>query len=299
MNLGPTLQTKWDVRAVGNWVGGGTGTGVIISAAVLTLSGIDSCRFSLIGIILVAGGLFSVALEIGRPFRSLNVFRNPFTSWMSREAWVALLVLPFGAAAFWYQSEILLLLAAVAAGLYLYCQARILKASRGIPAWRVAEIIPLIIATGLIEGAGLVLICGIVFSSLSYHPATPAFLIMVLVLLAIRALAWRKYFHVLRNNAPVGTVEALQKVNLPYFLLGDLLPMLLILTALLADRFVAVLTLNAFALMLAAGWLIKFIIVTKAGYYQGYAMVHTPARGAGEPGPGTKPGWIQKNRTPS
>lgn len=294
MNLGPRRQTKWDIRAVGNWVGGGTGTGVIIAAAVLTLSGIDSYRFSLIGIIFVAAGLFSVALEIGRPFRSLNVFRNPFTSWMSREAWVALLVLPLGVAAYWYKSEILLLLAAVSAGLYLYCQARILKASRGIPAWRVVQIIPLIISTGLIEGAGLILITGFIFSSLSSHAAMPAFLVMILILLGARALAWRGYYNALKDNAPEGTVAALQRVNLPFFLLGDLLPMLLILTALIADRFVSILAINAFALMVAAGWLIKFIIVTRAGYYQGYAMVHTPARGAGTPGPGTKPGWVQK-----
>ena len=294
MNLGPHLQTKWDIRAVGNWVGGGTGTGIIIAAAVLTLSGIDSYRFSLAGIVFVAAGLFSVALEIGRPLRSLNVFRNPFTSWMSREAWVALLVLPLGVAAFWFRSEILLLLAAVAAGLYLYCQARILKASRGVPAWRVAQIIPLIIATGLIEGAGLVLISGIIFSSLASHAALPAFMVMVLMLLGARMLAWRAYYHALKNNAPEGTVAALQRVNLPFFLLGDLLPMLLLLLALLSDKLVSILAINAFAMMVAAGWLIKFIIVTRAGFFQGYAMVHTPARGAGTPGPGTKPGWIQK-----
>jgi len=295
MNLGPVLQTKWDIRAVGNWVGGGTGTGVIIAAAVLTLSGIESYLFSLAGILLVAAGLFSVALEIGRPLRSLNVFRNPFTSWMSREAWVALLVLPLGAAAFWYRSEILLLLAAVSAGLYLYCQARILKASRGVPAWRVPQIMPLIISTGLIEGAGLVLCAGFIFSSLSSQPALPAFLVMVLILLGARMLAWRNYFNSLRDNAPEGTVAALQRVNLAFFLLGDLLPMLLILMALITHKFVSILAINAFALMVAAGWLIKFIIITRAGFFQGYAMVHTPARGAGTPGPGIKPGWVQKN----
>ena len=294
MNLGPVLQTKWDIRAVGNWVGGGTGTGIIIAATVLTLSGIDSYRFALAGILLVAAGLFSVALEIGRPFRSLNVFRNPFTSWMSREAWVALLVLPLGAAAFWYRSEILLLLAAVAAGLYLYCQARILRASRGVPAWRVPQIMPLIISTGLIEGAGLVLITGLIFSPLASQAVLPAFLVMVMILLGARMLAWRAYLHALKDNAPEGTVAALQRVNLPFFLLGDLFPLLLILMALLTDRFVSVLAINAFALMVAAGWLIKFIIVTRAGFFQGYAMLHTPARGAGTPGPGTKPGWVVK-----
>lgn len=294
MSLGPILQTKWDIRAVGNWVGGGTGTGVIIAATVLTLSGIDSYNFSLIGIVFVAAGLFSVALEIGRPFRSLNVFRHPQTSWMSREAWVALLVLPLGAAAFWYRSEILLLLAALAAGLYLYCQARILKASRGVPAWRVPQIIPLIISTGLIEGAGVVLLARHIFSPLSSHAALPAFLVMILILLGARALAWRGYYSALKDNAPEGTVAALQRVNLPFFLLGDLLPILLILTALMSGWLFTILVVNALTLMVIAGWLIKFIIVTRAGFFQGYAMIHTPARGGGTPGPGIKPGWVLK-----
>ena len=294
MSLGPVLQTKWDIRAVGNWVGGGTGTGIIIAATVLTLSGINSYNFSLVGIVLVAAGLFSVALEIGRPLRSLNVFRNPFTSWMSREAWVALLVLPLGAAAFWYRSQVLLLLAAAAAGMYLYCQARILRASRGVPAWRVPQIMPLIISTGLIEGAGLILITGVIFKGLASHTVLPALLVMVLVLLGLRALSWRAYFAALRDNAPEGTVAALQRANLPLLLLGDLLPMLLLLLALLSGNYVAILVVNACALMTAAGWSLKFIIVTRAGFFQGYAMLHTPARGAGSPGPGTKPGWVLK-----
>lgn len=294
MSLGPVRQTKWDIRAVGNWVGGGTGTGAIIAAAYLTLSGVDSFNFSLAGIVLVAGGLFSVALEIGRPFRSLNVFRNPFTSWMSREAWVALLVLPLGAVAFWYHSELLLVLAALAAGLYLYCQSRILKASRGVPAWRVPQIIPLIISTGLIEGSGLVLLAGIINSPLSYLAAVPLFLVVVLILLGVRMLAWRRYYNALKDNAPEGTVAALRRAWLPIFLLGDLVPMLLILTALLSGSFVTVLDVIALILMVLAGWLLKFIIVTRAGFFQGYAMVHTPARGAGTPGPGIKPGWVLK-----
>jgi hypothetical protein len=38
---------------------------------------------------------------------------------------------------------------------FVYCQARILQAATGIPAWREPLIVPLIVATGLAEGAGL------------------------------------------------------------------------------------------------------------------------------------------------
>ena len=48
----------------------------------------------LAGLALVGFGLFCVSLELGRPLRALNVFRNPRTSWMAREAWTSLLLVP-------------------------------------------------------------------------------------------------------------------------------------------------------------------------------------------------------------
>jgi phenylacetyl-CoA:acceptor oxidoreductase subunit 2 len=41
----------------------------------------------------------------------------------------------------------------------------------------------------------------------------------------------------------------------------------------------------------AAGAFLKFILVTRAGFNQGFALVHTPVRGAGIAGPAVKPGW--------
>lgn len=295
MSIEPRLQTYWDWRAANNWIGGGTGSGIMIAAAVFTLAGVDSYIYALISLIFVCAGLFSVLMKIGRPLRALYVYRNPFTSWMSREAWVALLVLPFGAAAFWFKSEILLLLAAISAWLYMYCQAQILKASRGVPAWRVAEVIPFIMTSGLLEGAALILIIGVMFTGLLIQPALSALLIMVLFLLLTRMFTWHKYYNVLKDDAPVGTMEALSKANKPFLLLGDLLPAVLILLTLLLDRFTGFFVINAGLLILASGWIIKYVIVAKAGFYQGFAMPHTPARGAGQPGPGTKPGWVHKS----
>ena len=42
----------------------------------------------------------------------------------------------------------------------------------------------------------------------------------------------------------------------------------------------------------AAGWALKFILITRAGYNQGFALDHTPVRGSGTAGPSVKPGWI-------
>jgi phenylacetyl-CoA:acceptor oxidoreductase subunit 2 len=41
----------------------------------------------------------------------------------------------------------------------------------------------------------------------------------------------------------------------------------------------------------AAGWALKLILVTRAGYNQGFALNHTPARGSGIAGAMVKPGW--------
>jgi len=295
MSLGsPRLQIYWDWRAANNWVGGGSGSGIMVAAAVFTLVGIDSYNFSILSLVFVSAGLFSVLMKIGHPLRVLNVYRNPFTSWMSREAWAAFLVFPFGAAACWFKSEVLLLLAAASAAAYMYCQAMIMKASRAIPAWRVAQIVPFIMVSGLIEGVALVLIAGLPFASMYEQEALSGVLLMVIFLLIFRLLSWRKYYSVLENNAPEGTVEVLEKSNLPFLVFGDLLPAVFILLAILLDKYVAFLMVLASLLMLAAGWAIKYVIVTKAAYYQGYAVPHSPARGAGEPSIGIKPGWVQK-----
>jgi phenylacetyl-CoA:acceptor oxidoreductase 26-kDa subunit len=41
----------------------------------------------------------------------------------------------------------------------------------------------------------------------------------------------------------------------------------------------------------ASGWALKFILVTRAAYNQGFALKHIPVRGSGAPGPAIKPGW--------
>ena len=96
-------------------------------------------------------------LEIGRPTRALHVFFNPRTSWMSREAFVATLLFPAGLAAAAGLAPFAWLSALLALA-FVYCQARILKAARGIPAWREPLVVPLIVTTGLAEGGGLFLL---------------------------------------------------------------------------------------------------------------------------------------------
>jgi len=45
------------------------------------------------------------------------------------------------------------------------------------------------------------------------------------------------------------------------------------------------------AAIAATGAALKLILVTRAGYNQGFALAHTPIRGSGIAGPAVKPGW--------
>ena len=142
-------------------------------------------------------------------------------------------------------------LAAVAALAFLYCQARILRAAKGIPAWRAPEIVPLIVFTGLAEGAGLAL-----FFSVDVFPVA-CFALAV----AARFVAWRRYRAAVPGKALgpagralvwIGTVAALALVFVP--------PL-------------------AGLAALATGWWLKFALVTRASFNQGFSLPHLPVRG--------------------
>lgn len=82
----PRLQRNWDSRAAWNFIGGGAGTGLLLVGAAALPSGWPYFFAGALGFALIGFGLSMVWLEIGRPFRALNVFLHPQTSWMSREA---------------------------------------------------------------------------------------------------------------------------------------------------------------------------------------------------------------------
>ena len=151
-------QRYWDLRAAGNFIGGGTGTGLIVAAALVAACGGAWQLPAILGPVCMALGLSAVWLEIGRPWRALHVFFHPQTSWMTREGILAGPVMAAAAAALVLGQPLLLALAVALAAGFLYCQARMLRASRGIPAWRQAEVVGLIAATAWAEGAGAALL---------------------------------------------------------------------------------------------------------------------------------------------
>jgi phenylacetyl-CoA:acceptor oxidoreductase subunit 2 len=286
MNLEPSRQQNWDWRAAGNLLCGGAGSGLVLAAAAAAAGGTDTRGALLAGTLLVMTGLALVWTELGRPWRFLNVFRNVRSSWMSRESLAAVALAIAGPAAAVTGTGPWIAAAAAAALVFLYSQARMLRAARGIAAWRVPAIVPLVTGTGIAEGVGLMLLPWPAHGALS-----PALITVAMILCAVRALAWRRYVSAVGAGAPLATLRALAGSRLPMLLFGTLLPVLLSLTALPLAPAAPPLIVAAGASIVLSGWALKFVIVTEAAYSQGFALDHAPARGAGSPGPGARPGW--------
>ena len=266
--FGNALQTQWDWRAAGNFMFGGSGGALILMAAIAAWPGTPTLVIGLAALAFVGMGLFLVWLEIGRPWRFLHVFFHPQTSWMTREASVSLLLFATTFMGILLQAPTLLAAAGLLGFLYLYCQGRILKASKGIPAWREPAVVPLIISTGLAEGAAILSIL-LIFSN-----AEQMWLLYLLMgLLACRLVSWQHYRQRLAlNNAPRAALKILDDINRPHVILGNALPLLLLVTIIVQPALLGPLALLACILATASGWLMKFTIIAKASKVQGYAL---------------------------
>src|SRR6516225_4307392 len=158
LRFGITHQQSWDWRAAGNFMFGGTGGSLMFMTAAASFPESPPDVLGLVSLLIVAAGLALVWLEIGRPLRFLNVYFNPGTSWMTREAAAALILFALALAGVGWHQPILIGLAGLAGLVFLYCQMMMLRASKGVPAWRLPAISPLVISTGLSEGVALLLL---------------------------------------------------------------------------------------------------------------------------------------------
>jgi phenylacetyl-CoA:acceptor oxidoreductase subunit 2 len=271
----PWQQAHWDARAAGNFIGGGVGSGLVVAAYAAGAGGGLRSAALVLALALIGGGLVCVWAEIGRPWRALNVIFNPRTSWMTREALVAPLLLG-GVVLMLARVERIGLLVAAVAVFFVYCQARILRAARGIPAWREPLTVPLIVLSGLTEGAGL-------YAALSVLWGRPSAgvcfaLALLLALRSVCGLMWRRRVaRALRGNA----LRSLQGLRIAPRIAGPL-PLVLAFAALLnplTAGWVAPLQLLAGVLALAGGAWFKFALVTRAAFNQGFALQHLPVRG--------------------
>ncbi len=286
----PWHQQHWDWKAAGNFLCGGAGSGLFAATAIAGLAGAPMIIPGLASLGLVALGLFLLIFKIGRPLRAIYVLRQPRRSWMAREAWVAAAFFPLALAALWSDSGVLLGLAAVFALAFLLCQAMILKAAKGIPTWRAAFILPLIVTTGLAEGCGLFLCGTALLPELSIHARAAAAAVVVLV--GARALLWSAYRAGLRRTgAPTAALQVLDRLHGLFLAVGLACPVVAIAIGAIAPPATALLFLLAGLSTFASGWTFKLILVTRAGFNQGFALTHTPVRGAGMAGPAVNPGW--------
>lgn len=257
MSFGPKawIQQHWDARAALNFMLGGTGAGLLIAAA---LAYPTSRVPVLIGLGLVAAGLGAVWLEIGKKLRAINVFFNPFTSWMTRESFAAVLVFALGAAALW-RPQPFLPAAAAAALAFVFCQGQILRASKGIPAWRAPQVVLLIVSTSLAEGAGLCLL----------FTTAPLALTWFGLAVVLRGFAWTRYAAAVRSAALVNPAKAVVQIGtvaaLAFAVLGYWVPGAAELAGIAA---------------IATGLWVKFAIVTRASLNQGFDLPRLPVRGA-------------------
>jgi len=271
----PWHQTSWDVRAAGNFAFGGAGSGLVAFAAVSPAEGVALSALLLAGLALVGLGLGCVFLEIGRPLRAPNVIRNPRTSWMSREAMAAGLLAAAVAGTVAGVPACRWAAAALALA-FVYCQARLLQGSRGIPAWREPALVPFIVATGLAEGAGLFWL-----ASPAHRAGTPVLLGIFGVLVVARGLAWRTYRQRLPASLAPAARRALDAAGRVLRYAGTVGPLAFAAAALVVPAPLAALAVAAAGLAAAAaGAFAKHALLTRAGFNQGFALPHAPVRGA-------------------
>ena len=271
----PSRQRNWDARAAANFVCGGAGAGLVVFAALAGVPGPALTVTLLAGLALIGTGLLCVWHELGRPLRALHVFFHPQTSWMTREAYVAALLFPLGVAA----AAGVAGLAPVAGALafaFVFCQGRMLQGARGVPAWRHALVAPLLVITGLAEGAGLWLVV-----AAWLRIGTQTLLTIFGALVLLRIVIWLAYRRAIATQSP-NAHRALDVTSRVLQLVGTLVPLAavaLVATGAVSGMSTFVVAAIAGVAAAASGAHVKFTLVTKAGFTQGAALVRLPVRG--------------------
>ena len=273
-------QTLWDYRAAMNFTLGGMATGLALWALIAHwFTGLAVRDLLVLYVAAGAGmavGLFFVFLEIARKLRFLYVLKRPQSSWMTRETYAVAVFYPALLADLLWPGAALHAVVALAAAAFLYCQARILFAGKGIPAWR-APLMPwMLIATGLFEGLGLLAIAGLLLESVPRPLAAYG----LMALAALNAVLWFAY----RSSAADRGIGPLARRVLgavsPWLTaIGHAAPFALAAAAVMETGGVMLAIAGAGAV--AGGALWKFAVITRACHQQGFAVPRMPQRGSG------------------
>jgi phenylacetyl-CoA:acceptor oxidoreductase subunit 2 len=194
---------------------------------------------------------------------------------MTREATVSLLLFPLGLGLALGLRTWAAPVLFVALG-YLYCQARMVQAGKGIPAWREPLTVPLMMLTGLAEGAGLYWLAN------SGQPVAGAALgLLFVALLLARWVAWRIWRGRVAKVAAAPALAAIDRAGRSLQWLGSALPLTLAVLAFsgVAGSWSPILLGAGGALAALAGAQFKFTLITRASYNQGFALARLPVRG--------------------
>lgn len=280
MSYGPNpwRQTQWDARAAANFMAGGAGSGLTFVGAMLAAAGAPAVVWLAcvgLGVALVGAGLTAVWFEIGRPLRAVNVIFNPATSWMAREAMIAPLLFAVAFSLWATRSLFFALVLALLALAFAYAQGRLLHAAKGIPAWHDAAVPAWIVATAVVEGAGLALAIGVwlapvhVFASLA-----------LVIGVALRAALWFAYRRRVSAAIVAGAARALDVAGRSLLLAGTALPAALVGIATAEPGFAGHAMLAAAgALAWLGGWSAKYALVCRASFNRGFSLARLPVRG--------------------
>ena len=167
--------------------------------------------------------------------------------------------------------------AALLALAFVSSQACMVQRARGIPAWREPWVVPLIVLTGLAEGGGLFFVAAPWLGQ-----GTHAALALLGAFVLLRLVAWLPYRRRVARTAPPAALTALAGAGALLQLGGTLLPLLLV--ALLVSGVAsgpaaaATAALAGLCVAAAGGWL-KWTLVRRAAYLQGFALPDWPVRG--------------------
>ncbi|MDP7424981.1 MAG: dimethyl sulfoxide reductase anchor subunit [Rhodospirillales bacterium] len=277
-------QTFWDMRAAMNFIMGGIGSGAVVMAYFLSffLKNFEDRYLVNINIgagVIMAIGLFFVWLKIGRKLRAPFAILRPQTSWMSREIYAVGVFYLAVFADFFQPSPVFHGIAALGALGFLYCQGRILHASKGIPTWRVAQMPMMLVASGLLEGTALLTL---IFSKWGDQlPSPVAVPVLGMLLVLVNAYLWRRYI----GNAKIWGIGPIDRrilgvITPKLHIIAHVLPFILFGT-LLVNAEVPIWVAAGF-FTIAGGVLWKAVIITRACHQQNYALAKYPHRGSGK-----------------
>jgi phenylacetyl-CoA:acceptor oxidoreductase subunit 1 len=278
-------QPWWDYRAAMNFMLGGMSSGLMLLAWLAhQFFGLPESAFVQLTTgagAVMAVGLFFVFLKIGRKARFLNVLLRPQSSWMTRETYCVAILFPMLAVNLIAPQPWLPAVIGLAGLGFLYCQAKILHACKGVPAWR-APLMPwLLTATGLLEGSGLYALAHV------FAPEALPFGAVAATLGAFAALAtgtlWLRY----RLGARAAGIEPLARRAIDRIAslvsgLGHAVPLLGFLTLATTSTASPVVAFVTGTAAIAGGLFWKFRIITRAGHLQSFALPKLPHRGSGD-----------------